>query len=427
MFKNSLRILLTFFLVFSRPAPGFSEIKPSNNPQLSGAAITPNDISVTSSSDGCFDIDTADNTLTVDCSANRVGIGTASPDVKTHIQDGDASYTPDADSRLVVESDDSVETAISIGSLDSSRGSVLFQSPTTASNGSILYYHKDDSLADTMILGVKNETLKVSITETGIGIGVNGDSPAEELHIEESNGAAIIRQVTYDDGASVSTIELRKSDTDTLGSLSQTDDDDGLGNVRAYGVDTGGNAELSADILFEQDGTAGGRVPGRILFRTATDVATVAERMRIDSSGNVGIGTASPTTKLDVRDNSSDSIGWGSTSSRFARLTYTTNLARILAESGNDLSLGAGGTFDQVYLDSDGNVGIGTTNPISKLHVQDGVVVSSTTSGWGQYTAFGDSGGCLMIRDTDDAGYTQCDALDGTLSCSADDGDGVCD
>lgn len=35
------------------------------------------------------------------------------------------------------------------------------------------------------------------------------------------------------------------------------------------------------------------------------------------------------------------------------------------------------------------------------------------------------TGGCLMLRDTDDAGWTKCTALNGTLSCVVD-GDGVC-
>jgi len=48
-------------------------------------------------------------------------------------------------------------------------------------------------------------------------------------------------------------------------------------------------------------------------------------------------------------------------------------------------------------------------------------------SGFGKVSASGSTGGCLMIRDTDNGGWTQCDALDGTLSCSADDGDGECD
>ena len=78
-----------------------------------------------------------------------------------------------------------------------------------------------------------------------------------------------------------------------------------------------------------------------------------------------------------------------------------------------------------------GNVGLGTTSPASKLEVLsatgNNVVASSTTaSGFGVFHAYGTSGGCLMIQDTDNAGWTECKALNGTLSCGVD-ADGVCD
>ena len=42
-------------------------------------------------------------------------------------------------------------------------------------------------------------------------------------------------------------------------------------------------------------------MPGRLIFSTTADGAgTPSERMRIDSSGNVGIGTTSADFKLDV-------------------------------------------------------------------------------------------------------------------------------
>lgn len=47
-------------------------------------------------------------------------------------------------------------------------------------------------------------------------------------------------------------------------------------------------------------------------------------------------------------------------------------------------------------------------------------------TGAGQATLDGSTGGCIMLRDTDDAGWTECDALDGVLSCSID-VDGICD
>ena len=55
-----------------------------------------------------------------------------------------------------------------------------------------------------------------------------------------------------------------------------------------------------------------------------------------------------------------------------------------------------------------------------------GQVVVDSAAGTGQMTLDGATGGCVMLRDTDDAGWTECDALDGTLTCSID-VDGVCD
>ena len=49
------------------------------------------------------------------------------------------------------------------------------------------------------------------------------------------------------------------------------------------------------DLSFADAATGTDDYPGRITFSTTADGAdTVTERMRIDSSGNVGIGTTSP-------------------------------------------------------------------------------------------------------------------------------------
>jgi len=73
-----------------------------------------------------------------------------------------------------------------------------------------------------------------------------------------------------------------------------------------------------------------------------------------------------------------------------------------------------------LYLNhSTGNVGIGVTPTLGLLHLDKG-------TGVGQVTLDGSTGGCLMIRDTDDGGWTECDALDGVMTCSID-ADGVCD
>jgi len=109
---------------------------------------------------------------------------------------------------------------------------------------------------------------------------------------------------------------------------------------------------------------------GNLRFYTA--YGTRSEKMRITSGGNVGIGTTTPASKLDVngistlRDtiNIGPSIGvisWGS-------MGGGTGFG-IRSESGRALSLGANAAWDYLVINTSGNVGIGTAFPSYKLHV----------------------------------------------------------
>ena len=120
----------------------------------------------------------------------------------------------------------------------------------------------------------------------------------------------------------------------------------------------------------------------------------------VDSSNNVGIGTISPTLKLDVAaDLFNPPASSGTTNNGFMRIGYTD---RVWA--GSELNIGiinagaypvwfqaqnpaALGTYRDISLNPNGgNVGIGTTTPLAKLEIKPGA------SGYGQIINGGASG-----------------------------------
>jgi hypothetical protein len=91
-----------------------------------------------------------------------------------------------------------------------------------------------------------------------------------------------------------------------------------------------------------------------------------SEVMRIDSSGNVGIGTSTVEAKLDIRGmtgagTSAHLVGYGPNGDNY----YTTG------SSGKHIFRAAGA--ESMRIDSSGRVGIGTT-PDSELHIERGQV-----------------------------------------------------
>ena len=125
------------------------------------------------------------------------------------------------------------------------------------------------------------------------------------------------------------------------------------------------------------------------------------ERMRIDSSGNVGIGVTpfpanlTPQTVLDI-GNAASVWGYQNYAYLIANAYYNagwlyknTASTGVLQIAGDELSFrhavsGTAGnaiTFSEPFtIKASGNVGINTTNPIAKLHV---VGTSDVYDGWG--------------------------------------------
>lgn len=113
---------------------------------------------------------------------------------------------------------------------------------------------------------------------------------------------------------------------------------------------------------------------GPIIFNTTT---SDTERMRITNGGDVGIGTTSPGKRLDVVGQSRIS---GAAASGYALMEYGTS-----ATAANNWHVGSegDGTFrwyngnfgsgtERMRITSAGLVGIGTSSPAEKLHVNSG-------------------------------------------------------
>lgn len=99
---------------------------------------------------------------------------------------------------------------------------------------------------------------------------------------------------------------LSKSRGTSTGAVTVVQDDDILGQIMFAGADGGDLAPVGASIQAFVDGTPGTNdMPGRLVFSTTADGAQAAtERMRIDSSGNVGIGNptlATGTGQMSIR------------------------------------------------------------------------------------------------------------------------------
>ena len=302
--------------------------------------------------------------IALQTAGGNVGIGTAGPNSRLEVLVDDA-VVGDVTSVLRLHHTTSGTPAAGIGA------GILFDAEraTSPSWAGAQISGVMDSVADASeAMGLRfftttggNSTLQPRVTITGGGnVGVGTADPAAKLHIYgnnsgspllSGNNAGLVLQNAYTTTGNTGPSIQFKSD------------------YRGYNTFAviGGNMESGS--------TAG--TYGSMVFGTkATEAATeVSERMRIDKDGNVGIGTAGPTTILHIKKGVLAYTDVPVTTWDTGLTGYKLALSNYNSGGGVQWRLtetNAGADYPVLTFETNGNVGIGTVSPAATLDLKTG-------------------------------------------------------
>jgi hypothetical protein len=133
------------------------------------------------------------------------------------------------------------------------------------------------------------------------------------------------------------------------------------------GRDSGGNATIYSRISGIATSVTDTSESGAIAFSTR-NTGTFAERMRIDTSGNVGIGTSSPSYRF-VSLGGRIQLGGGTTAQEGIAIQRASGYASITGINHDNNAYNAlafaTGASEAMRIDTSGNVGIGTASTVA--------------------------------------------------------------
>jgi hypothetical protein len=272
----------------------------------------------------------ANNAEQMRLTSTGLGIGTSSPGYKLQV-DG-ASTAGFVTSIVAKNPSTNAASAVKIG----------FDGGGTVWGELGVSYNSNDPY---MAFFVRAGSEKMRITDSG-NLGIGTSSPAGRLQIRTSAGGVglVLDANTSDSNSNSPVIDFRGEASAGQG-------------CRIAGVNTG-TFGRKALVFYTSD--------------TQSDTYTPAERMRIDSFGNVGIGTSSPTQKLHVAGvvlskaaGNAGRFDAQDTNSGGAIITVNSALSGAgepaLQTQTNHPILFAPNNTERMRLDSPGNLGLGVT------------------------------------------------------------------
>ena len=362
--------------------------------------------------------------VTLDRSGN-IGIGTADPQEKLHIHEGNIIIGQDSGSNT------GIRNYIKFGRVSAPKAAIGFENTTGNSRGDLIFMNSN--VSNTSEFTDDDEVLRIT-REGNVGIGT--DNPTGTNALTNNNSKLAVGIVTANEvyGLFKGTIDGDVS-IENANKVQITDDPSGTGtHYIHFGNATSGydGVEVDSDLLIFKDGNVGvGTIDPVGVNAVSGNTSTLAVGVITAKSGNikdelvvlgkVGIGTSGSTHQLHVTqdafinrdlilEDTSDKIikmrGSGGNLDIFADGTIdfiesdndkvmvtfdintTHNDARIILEGDvdtffnhpdhNQLGLAAGGseiiriTSDTVGIGStvpNIKLGIGTANPLSELHI----------------------------------------------------------
>jgi len=262
----------------------------------------------------------------------RVGIGTSNPLSKIHLFESASGITPNVNSVLTLEK----ATGNYLNLLSSGESGILFGANGNATNGGIIY---NSSQPDAMFFRTNNNQNRMIISAAGDVVIGNG-TPDARLQIISSNQATPANT----DGILIPKIDAFPAINPTLtqnGMMVFLTTSVGINLPGFYYWDTASSSWLAIGAksnwnLTGNSGTnpgtnfIGSRDNSDVVFKTNN-----TEGMRLTTSGNIGIGTASPTAELEV--NGFTKMGTTAPAIKTLKLTGTTG-----ATQGNQTNIAHG-------------------------------------------------------------------------------------
>jgi len=392
-------------LVFKTTASGATpterlRIAANGTTTIAGNLDCSSGIDVTGAITGTGDLTIDTNTLHVDSSDNRVGIGTTSPTGKLSIASGTFQTTTPTSTGddLVISGNQSLGIQFLTLASGTSNNNIYFGDTDDPDIGMIRYAHADNSMQFRT-----NTNLAMTIDSSG-DVGIGTSDPTNQLHVHDNTAANDTPEIKIESFRPSMRLKDRSSgsasaeivgDNGLIFRVSAPVDDNTALTQRMV-IESSGNIVANFDGSSETgqfqiaDGSASS--PGLTfwadgsadtgIFRSGANTLGFSTggspRMLIDSSGNVGIDTTSPDSALHVYKQTNDRTArFQRISTQFIDIKQTSGI-NSFTSTGKNFEIGTADSNDLIFdtndqprmtIDSSGDVGIGTSSPNAKLEV----------------------------------------------------------